>query len=465
MQIQSHCPHCSRALQVPQGSSGHHARCPACHVVFVIPSPRELEEETFSAWIEEEVAQAMQERDEERAAPPATKAQEPTSIAPAKPAAAPAPDKPTPKEVKKTITATIPDPAAAPSLARPAAQVKTAEAPTAAPATSTPKPVIVVPPPPPRTTAPPVFTGDLRAGSNQPHMAILECTARIVRVAFDAQTLNSQGFRASMPVRCCVCGSDNRQTLLVRPVVFPDQVRGSVSTGRHVESHHQHHLQANQSPRDLLGVMGELTEMEKPFHLPMPYFICGQCTAESLQGRTRKREDGGLTCELDIRCGQYALDWLGRVNGVCGEDYATLEEEVSLMNSDAWRVMPEHVRKRLEVWCDFAPGERFIAYFSDADFGSRDAGLAGLVVTSQRLLFNKYHHHARLNLTDPAALFARAENEVVASLTLHAANHRTRLGKYKRTDMEQLTRVLLQVSSLSIDESGQPGEEEALAAG
>ncbi len=62
MDVNVHCPSCDAQIFVPQEAAGRRARCPKCRHVFTVPSPKDLMEDTFSAWIEEDVEHFIEDR-------------------------------------------------------------------------------------------------------------------------------------------------------------------------------------------------------------------------------------------------------------------------------------------------------------------------------------------------------------------------------------------------------------------
>ena len=480
MEFNFHCPNCNRALHVPTNASGHHARCPACQGVFVVPNARDLAEETFSRWIAEDQDQAMKDEfaqgqvkaDETEPAPaapqqprPQAKAQTPPPPRTGAPPGARVPAGPTGGEGPKEPDARPPARTSRESAAQEAPPDRQSkEAPPAPQASDPPRsPAAPKPPatvaakakPAPATARPPsdpsLTSRQIQTGSSAPRLAVLESSSNGVRLAFDSVWFDHTGFRASMPMRCAIAGCEGTQKLRVRPLAFVDRCKSTTPTASQIEQAHEHIVRPGHTPRALVAILGKIDDMEKPFNLAMPYYVCANCTNESLHCHTHYRDDGGITCDVMIPSGIVALEWLGRVNGVCGKDHEILEAEVSLMYSDAWRDLPDLTRKRLEGWCTFEPGERFNFYINDADFGERDAGLAGLVVTNRRCIAHKYHHRAEVIRSEHGRLLVRFENNF-ALLTLQTHNHHTRMGKYRRHDVEKLRAELDEDSGLTVEE-------------
>jgi hypothetical protein len=265
-------------------------------------------------------------------------------------------------------------------------------------------------------------------------------------MAFHSRWLDHEGFLASMPMRCAFSGATDRRDLLARPLAFCDRSGGTVRSPQDIEAQHERHLETGETPRDLVETMGRIDHMPRPFNRVMPYYVSLHFTHQSLKGATSSGEEG-IVCEVLLPEPGLALAWLGRVNGVCGGDYALLEEEVSLLQSDAWGELSHACRQRLGAWCNFHPGERFRLYVNDADFGMHDAGLAGLVITDQRVIFHKYHRRGEVGLDAEAIVQARADEDF-AQLTLLASSGRTRMVRLHFDDVDRVADMLREAPGL-----------------
>lgn len=285
-----------------------------------------------------------------------------------------------------------------------------------------------------------------------PYLVVRECSQAGVLIAFDARWLTHEGFRSSPPVRCIFSGVRDRNELCARPMAFMDRYRGPERSPSTVESRHELRPRANQDHREIVRMMGRITSMPPPFDSPVPYFVSKHHMSSSMSCRVELRPDGGYTCQVRVPDGRVALEWLARVNGTCGPEYELLRTEVALLGSDAWRALPEKVRQRLQVWAKFEPREHFRLYLSDADFGSHDVGLAGLVVTNRRLIFHKYHHSGDVRFDEDAALLVRIDGKV-ASITLNARGRRASIGKINFKEMSRLMEAVASAPKLKLEMS------------
>ena len=207
------------------------------------------------------------------------------------------------------------------------------------------------------------------------------------------------------------------------------------------------------SVRDVLGIMGHLDHLPKPFNSAVPYYVDNAHANQSLKCWTQNRADGGITCFVRIPRARYALKWLERVNGTCGPEHALLERDVALLDNDAWRLLADVCRQRLTVWARFEPGELFQLYLGDADFGSRDAGLAGLVLTDRRIIYCKYHHRGVVYLSDDATIIITPQDDF-AHVSLEARGLRSRLVKLYLADVPRLTASLAVAPRLRVEVQG-----------
>ena len=290
----------------------------------------------------------------------------------------------------------------------------------------------------------------LRAGGARPHLVVAACAERGVRLAFDSNWLEHEGFRASVPMRCALSGADDRGRLVARPLAFVDRSHGAARSASEIEARYEQPVGSSRSMRELAGRMGVCDHIDKPFNLAMPYCVDAQLGHESLRCTTHTRDDGGVTCEVLVPSGPCALAWLANVNGICGDDYEMLRQEVSLMHSDAWRNLPEQTRERIGAWVSLEGGERFRHYVNDADFGQRDAGLAGLVCTDRRLVFKKYHHQGQIGLASEGIVILRRDDEFT-HVTIQSMGQRSRVGKFRRSDLRPLIDVIERAPNLKVE--------------
>jgi hypothetical protein len=206
------------------------------------------------------------------------------------------------------------------------------------------------------------------------------------------------------------------------------------------------------SPRKIMQMMSTIEGMPNPFLYPMPYYVCNRYANKTIHCMTRDRSSGGITAEVVIPDAVCAMEWLARVNGVCGKEYELLERDTSMLHGDVFQSMNETCRGRIQVWCKLRPREVFVQYFNDADFGRMDEGLSGLIVTDQRVVFCKYHHRGQARLDDEnAVIIAKPDGKFIA-LTLQVGEQRQRMCKLHKSDLVKLRDALDKNAELSLVE-------------
>lgn len=282
------------------------------------------------------------------------------------------------------------------------------------------------------------YPANLHLEGRIPHLIVLKMDAAGVTFAFDSVWLKHAGFRASMPLRCVFSGYAERSKLIARPLIFVDRSSADKPMLEQISARHENLAMGDRAPRQLMKLMGLIESMPRPFDHAMPHYVSTKHTHMPLHCRSRERSSGNITCEVLIPDLVTALDWLARVNGVCGKDYELLSYDVLMLHDAEWQNLPEQCRQRIAVWCKLDPHESLRAYFNDADFGRQDAGLAGLVVTDERVAYCKYHHRGEVRLDNGQATILVKRDARFANLTLLIGNNRSRMVKLHRQDLDQL---------------------------
>ena len=444
------CPDCQQVLKVPASAAGRHARCPVCKTKFQVPAPKELLEETVSTWIEEDLDQFLQERDEDgveetsptaadREESPRTEEpidQQPGRARPLTPAAASSQLSSGDTIVAEAITD---KPEQAPGESGPSGDDASSRASETAEAAGD-----------------EVGVGSSEYPSNinltelVPHLVVHQVTQQGITFAFDSIWLQHDGFRASMPIMCAFCGMDVSASLTARPLIFLDRAMDQNASWHDIEAGMPVPLKKTDTPQSLIAQTHRLADMTRPFDIYMPFYTCPKHLNAGLKCTTRTRREGGTTCHVLIPNGRpTAVRWLSNVNGICGPESALLQRDVETIASEAWQQLSETCRQRLAVWATFEAGERFEHYLSDADLSKHDEGLAGVVVTNHRLIYHKYHHHGQVRLDEDATLTI-ARGEKMAALTLDAGGHRMRVAKIHARDVARLIDALSHAPRLQV---------------
>ena len=454
-----HCPECNQRLTVPVEAEGKMARCAACQHKFPVPKPETMMEETVMAWMDLDLDQTM---DDDIPDPPATRGYGRPAHGPAKSASsdasAPAGESTTSQESEANAPA---EPPPTEDLDSKDVSVKRVWIPRRK----------VAPPPEERMadepdeskSAAPRDRGSYvspevakqkaaESHKNQPLLHIMEVSTGGVRVGFESHWLSESNFRASMPFRCIQSGAtteeglEGQRALIARPLAWVDKATGHFTDAQELEHRYEVHVRDQLTAREVLQQMRPIEELPPPFNNPMPYFVSDQVASQVTVLCETTASRSGAQCEILIPNSQYALDWLGRVNGVCGEDYAELESQVIRIEAESWREVPERVRSRLAVWFDLQIHERFLAYFNDSDFSSSDAGLAGVALTDQRLVWCRYHQKGQIPLESKGELVFVESGPAVELHHRHAGNAR-RTVHLRHEDASELADILTQLQT------------------
>ena len=420
------CPACGAQLSAPREAAGRKARCKMCSHRFVILESDDLMDDTISDWIVKDIEEMYETRDlqNRQQGQARTKMTKKRQV-------------PKPKRSKSESNG---DSSNGTVMAMPVV---------AAPTTRPQEPLDKVP----VIERDSNYLGRLTASrSDTPHLVVVRCDTAGVRFRFDGRWLEHEGFRSSMPVRCAFSGAMDRSRLIARPLVFLDRCQDRRASIEKITARHENRVLSDSCSRDLMRRMGVVARMMPPFHYAMPCYVSTKYAHLNFHTETRDRRDGGVTCDLLIPDGVCSLDWLARVNGVCGSEYEMLERDVSMLHGEAWSELSEDCRQRIAIWCKLQPREVFQIYVSDADFGRRDEGLAGIVVTDQRLIYCKYHHRGQVRLDDQQTrIVARREGEF-GVLTLHSGSQRHRMVKLGGGNLDRLAQSLSRAGVFELTE-------------
>jgi predicted Zn finger-like uncharacterized protein len=481
MEMMIHCPMCQARLTVPEKAAGHSVRCPQCKKPFKVPSDNEIVEETITCWLEMEAEQekVLEEK----------KAQELLSLSPLDELPEYVPDSledasgsteqetaGASSQAKPTATAAAPSKAAGPAkasrsdgAAKPTSAILDPEstdleavvqealddvAPASRPADDE-QATIVVQPSVPRAGANAALAGG--AGQRQPRLHIKEMLPTGVRFGFDAHLLKRPSFRAALPTFCIACGKDDPAHLMARPLVWADRIDRPGLPADQIETSSAVPFKAHGTGRQVAAAMGQLQGLPSPFNLPVPYYICEGCAPKWRIHCHTHAEPHGIVCEVVVPSVPYALAWLGRVNGICGDDYAQLESFTpEPAGDDAWLALPEQVRTRITGWFEQGRDERFLLYLKDSDYPKADSGLGGLVITSRRLVFCKYHRHGAIRLNDSSTRLVAAREGPFDDLICIREGSKGKLVRLRPDDTERLAEALKELGAVIQVERGEP---------
>ena len=238
--------------------------------------------------------------------------------------------------------------------------------------------------------------------------------ARIVKVdghgtliEFAPGLLRKPEFRAGFPRQCVKC--DSRAHLQAHVVIYSAQLVDSVS----MEAEHKAGalMLSNEDVQGLsdLQVLDRLPAVPNvphPADLPMPYWVCDMCgPSGQVSGQIRVNpETGGGFCRLLIRNPRRALAFIDAALSQNVEGYNLVKERVDQLVENPWDNLADGVQHRIQQWFQPRPGEQFLAYAPDRDHARTEDGMAGVVVTNQRLIAHFSRRHREATADEPIEL-------------------------------------------------------------
>jgi hypothetical protein len=451
------CPHCQAPLLVPQEASGRRAKCSECTGRFVIPSPRDLLDETVSHWMAESFSSERLREDEESGEAGGSTGGGEMHVATA------ADDDPlgigegvdgggdggdAGGTVAGIAVGREVDPKGRPEEDRTVWRDNMSE-PRDAAAGTPPKaaPAGKAGAPTPGEATYPTQIDPVKA---RPYLAVREVTMEGVTLAFDSRWLRDERFRASLPMRCVFTGEAAAGgSLMVRPVVFADRYRGPEMSTRSLEHKRERRLGRGTDRHAAVKSIGSMDGFARPFDQTLAYYASDRSDDHTLDAWTKEQAGGKVACEVRVPHGEVALQWLERVNGCVGPEHALLSRDIQRLSDDRWTSLADKTRKRIEAWARFGRGESFALYLNDPDLPSTDAGLAGVLVTDQRLVYHKYRKQRSVCLNQDAVLHVRKDG-AVARLAIESMGRIGRAGKIHSKDIPRLVEALASAPRLRV---------------
>ena len=303
---------------------------------------------------------------------------------------------------------------ASPALA-PAAQAPDAPA---APATVTPAPTPVAATAPVAGIARRGVPDFLQAGPprrpSTPFLAVYRCSIAGVELIFPESQLADPLFRASMPERCVITGEHRGEAdLSARPMVFINKDENGDRQARAIETQFEVAVDPSYQHHDYMGKIGTIDGLVAPFDLPLPYLVSANLFEASLRCLSVRSDSHPAYCRVIIPAAATAAEWIANVNGTANEAWHYLQQQASRLSCEAWVRLPHVIRDRINAWCSFAPGESFVAYARHAETVAKEAGLGGLLVTDQRLIYHMFRKNIEFPLDRPLRVRVRHDTHGV----------------------------------------------------
>ncbi|MCD4823379.1 MAG: zinc-ribbon domain-containing protein [Phycisphaerae bacterium] len=223
---------------------------------------------------------------------------------------------------------------------------------------------------------------------------------------FPASLLTDPKFRGSMPRHCLRCGANAH----LRPhlIIFAHQLLdSSVAEPEFVEA--MPAINEDDSRRqpieELLPRLPKLKKLPEPANLPMPYWICDMCSPANMifaQGEFSS-QTGGI-CHLQIGRLWRAEDFLVNAGGMDSPAYKMLHKVLKKHPMRPWDNLPGVVQQRLRQWYQPRSAEKFVSYTPDRTHSRTEDGMAGIIVTNGRLIYNSSLRHRESNKGEPLEL-------------------------------------------------------------
>ena len=231
---------------------------------------------------------------------------------------------------------------------------------------------------------------------------------RGVLFEFPVSRLLDPEFRSAFPRQCLSC--ESRAHLRAHVVIYAGQlVQDSIS----MEDEHSAGtlVLSNEEVRglsdeEILDRLSRVPNVPHPADLPMPYWVCDMCSGTGqVSGQIQVNpETGKGWCRLFIRNVHRSLEFMVNAGGEGAEGYDMLKERVEQTAEHPWDNLSEVVQHRIQQWFQPKGGEQFIAYVPDRDHVRTEDGVAGVLISSRRLIYHNPRRHWEMSVEDPVEL-------------------------------------------------------------
>lgn len=232
----------------------------------------------------------------------------------------------------------------------------------------------------------------------------VKCDREGVLLHFPAKLLTESRFRQAMPRRCMQCGT--RSHIEAHVIIFSGTLKTSVS----LEAEHVAGAMTlaceqarNLSGQELLDSLPRVPNVPPPANLPMPYWLCDMCSASgAISGQLEPSANPGeARCQLFITKLKRAQEFLEAIGARGTPSFNLVAHTVGEIGESPWDTLSLVVQNRLEQWTHLGRDESFLGYAPDRDHARTEDGMAGLVLTNQRLIHNSRLRHREHNVDDP----------------------------------------------------------------
>ena len=238
-----------------------------------------------------------------------------------------------------------------------------------------------------RTSVLSAIQGDIRLVKIENRSALFE---------FPTRRMRDTSFRCAMPRVCLQCNS--RSHLHAHVVIFTTQMVASAS----LEAEHSagalkltEDEVRDMQGEELLARLPHLPSLPPPADLPLPYWLCDMCgTSGAISGQILgdPAKDDSLL-RLLIRNLRGAAEFMAAAGGKDRPGYTELTERIEATADSPWDQVPLSAQHRLQQWFKPKGSETFLAYVPDRDHVRTEDGMAGLLISSKRLIYQSKLRH------------------------------------------------------------------------
>jgi len=227
-------------------------------------------------------------------------------------------------------------------------------------------------------------------------LRLVKLSGREALFEFATSRLEDPNFRCAMPRQCLRCGT--RSHLRAHVIVYAPEMVDSLSL-------EQEHLAGAMtlSDKEVRGLTGEqvLSRLPKvpnvpsPGDLPMPYWVCDMCTGAGLLfGQINvNRETKKGYCRLRIHSLRVAEEFMVAAGAGGTPSHEALKEKLDAQRQYPWDNLSETVQHRLKQWYKPTGDERFVAYVPDRDRARTEDGMAGILLSTHRMIYHQAYRH------------------------------------------------------------------------